>query len=130
MSELQFKTARSGGAGGQHVNKVASKVILNWALMDSAYLGQSQKDLLSERLKNRISKEGLLIMEASEDRSQLRNKEIVIKRFFNLLDSSLAVDKKRVPSKIPKSKLLARMDRKKKHAIKKQNRKPIQRDAD
>ncbi len=78
MSELQFKTARSGGAGGQHVNKVASKVILNWALMDSAYLGQSQKDLLSERLKNRISKEGLLIMEASEDRSQLRNKEIVI----------------------------------------------------
>ena len=98
--------------------------------MDSAYLGQSQKDLLSERLKNRISKEGLLIMEASEDRSQLRNKEIVIKRFFNLLDSSLAVDKKRVPSKIPKSKLLARMDRKKKHAIKKQNRKPIQRDAD
>lgn len=93
--------------------------------MDSAFLSQAQKELLSARLKNRISKEGLLMLESSEDRSQLRNKEIVIKRFFSLIDSNLLIDKKRVPTKIPKSKILARLDRKKKQGIKKQHRKPV-----
>lgn len=118
-TEFVFKTARSSGAGGQNVNKVESKVTLLWDVAGSAYITPAQKDLLLERLKNRISKDGLLQIESSEDRSQLRNKELAIKRFFGLLETSLVVNKKRVATKIPKSKVIERLDRKKKHSQKK-----------
>ena len=125
LSELSYRTARSSGPGGQNVNKVESKVILLWNIMDSSFLTESQKYLLSNSLQNRINKDGVFQLEASADRSQLRNKEQAIQRFFHLLTSSLTIAKPRKATKIPKSKILERLDRKKKQAQKKSYRAKI-----
>ena len=122
IQELGFKTSRSGGKGGQNVNKVSSKVMLNWDVENSSVFDEEQKALIQERLANRISKEGLLQLDSSIDRSQLKNKELVIERFFNLLTDALKVDAKRLPTKTPKSVILNRLDRKKKQASKKADR--------
>jgi ribosome-associated protein len=122
IQELSFKTSRSGGKGGQNVNKVSSKVMLNWDIANSQAFDSEQKDLIAERLSNRISKEGLLQLDSSIDRSQLKNKELVIVRFFNLIEDALKVDAKRIPTKTPKSVILDRLDRKKKQSSKKANR--------
>ncbi len=122
IQELSFKTSRSGGKGGQNVNKVSSKVMLNWDVANSQAFDAEQKDLIAERLSNRISKEGLLQLDSSIDRSQLKNKELVTERFFNLIEDVLKVDAKRIPTKTPKSVILDRLDRKKKQSSKKANR--------
>ena len=122
MTELSFKTARSGGKGGQHVNKVSSKVLLIWDLQNSNVFDEDEKALLKDRLLNRLTKHDMLQLESSEDRSQLRNKEIVIERFLNLINESLIPDKPRIPTKIPKRIVLERLDRKKKLASKKSDR--------
>mgnify|MGYP003579265074 CR=1 FL=1 len=122
IQELSFKTSRSGGKGGQNVNKVSSKVMLNWDIANSQAFDAEQKDLIAERLSNRISKEGLLQLDSSIDRSQLKNKELVTERFFNLIEDALKVDAKRIPTKTPKSVILDRLDRKKKQSSKKANR--------
>ena len=122
IQELSFKTSRSGGKGGQNVNKVSSKVMSNWDIANSQAFDSEQKDLIAERLSNRISKEGLLQLDSSIDRSQLKNKELVTERFFNLIEDALKVDAKRIPTKTPKSVILDRLDRKKKQSSKKANR--------
>jgi len=127
LSELQFKTSRSGGAGGQHVNKVESKVTLIWDIGASIYLTDGERALLIKRLQHRLTKEGVLMLEASDDRSQMRNKALVIERFFNLLEVALRPEKKRIATKIPKSKVLERLDRKKKQGQKKASRRKNQR---
>ena len=122
IQELSFKTSRSGGKGGQNVNKVSSKVMLNWDIAESQAIDSDQKTLITEKLANRISKEGLFQLDSSIDRSQLKNKELVTERFLNLIQKALKVDPKRIPTKIPRSVLLARLDRKKRQASKKSNR--------
>ncbi|GHE23648.1 alternative ribosome rescue aminoacyl-tRNA hydrolase ArfB [Sphingobacterium griseoflavum] len=122
LKEVVFSTSRSGGAGGQHVNKVESKVSLYWNLLASPSVTARQRTQLSSKLANRLNKEGVLQLDASDTRSQLKNKELVIQRFLTLVESALKVDKKRIATKIPKSKVLDRLDRKKKNAQKKSMR--------
>ena len=120
--ELTYRTSRSGGAGGQHVNKVESKVTLVWNINESEILTEEEKIRVRQKLANRLNKDGLLQMEASTERSQTRKKEIVTTRFFDLVYQALKKKKKRVATKIPKSQVLDRLDRKKKQSQKKQYR--------
>ena len=83
--EVKYRTSKSSGAGGQHVNKVATKVELIFAVKDSRVLTEHQKKVIFEKLDNRISKEGLMLLQCDETRSQLKNKEIVFRRFMLLI---------------------------------------------
>lgn len=120
--ELTYRTSRAGGAGGQHVNKVESKVTLVWNPAESEILTDEEKIRIRQKLANRLNKDGLLQMGASTERSQTKNKEIVTARFVDLVHQALKKEKKRVATKIPKSQLLDRLDRKKKQSQKKQYR--------
>jgi len=124
ISELTFKAIRSSGAGGQHVNKVASKVVLNFNLKQSEVFSEAQKNLLLNNLSNRLTTDGILILQSDESRSQHKNKELVVKRFLDLIKQGLKVPKKRKPTKIPKAVKLKRLLKKKQQADKKANRKP------
>lgn len=122
LKELAFKAVRSSGSGGQHVNKVASKVELVFNLKDSQAFSEDQKTLLLLKLQNRLTKEGVLILQCDETKSQHKNKGLVIKRFFNIIQVSLAVQKRRISTKTPKSVIRKRLKNKRKHAEKKANR--------
>ena len=122
IKELNFKTSRSSGSGGQHVNKVSSKVILSWDLSASTVFSEDQKTLLANRLSTRLSREEILQLQESADRSQIRNKKRVIQRFIDLIGENLKVDAKRVPTRVPKSVVLKRLDRKRHISQKKAQR--------
>lgn len=124
ISELQFKAVRSSGAGGQHVNKTSSKVVLNFDLENSQVFSEEQKALLIKNLATRLTTEGILILQCEDSRSQHKNKETVIKRFLELIKQSLKVPKKRKPTKIPKAVKLRRLANKRQQSDKKINRKP------
>ncbi|MFY0602806.1 MAG: aminoacyl-tRNA hydrolase [Flavobacteriaceae bacterium] len=121
--ELQFKAVRSSGAGGQHVNKVSSKVELSFDLVNSTSISNEERMLLLKSLSNRLTKDGVLQLSSSESRSQHSNKEKVIKRFFEVLKKGLIVPKKRKPTKMSKAQKMKRLDNKQKHAVKKSLRK-------
>jgi ribosome-associated protein len=123
ISELNFKAVRSSGAGGQNVNKVSSKVVLSFDLPNSQSLGDDEKVLLSEKLKSKLTLEGVLILNCDEDRSQLKNKEIVTKRFLKLIQNALIIPKKRKPTKVPRSVIEKRIKAKRNTSEIKQNRK-------
>jgi len=97
--ELQFKTSRSSGKGGQHVNKVSTKVELRFDIINSQLLSDEEKKRLLQKLKNRINKEGILQIASDKERSQLANKKAVIEKFYALLTKALKVPKKRIPAK-------------------------------
>lgn len=124
QSELQFKAVRSSGAGGQNVNKVASKVELVFDLEASNGLSEDQKTLLKQNLNHRLTKENILLLQCDESRSQHKNKTLVVQRFFDLLKDSLVVPKERIPTKTPKSVIRKRLKEKRKISDKKSNRKP------
>lgn len=123
LKELNFKAVRSSGSGGQHVNKVASKVELSFNLLKSSVLNEAQKEILQKRLESRLTKENLLILQCAESRSQHRNKEIVTRRFLGLIKASLAKVKKRIPTKIPRAVIRKRLKNKRYTSDKKANRK-------
>jgi ribosome-associated protein len=125
LSELTFKAVRSGGAGGQHVNKVSSKVILTFDLQASSALDDDQKAWLMQKLSARLNRENKIVIKCDEDRSQLRNKEIAIKRLLELLSTGLIVPKTRKKSKVPKAAIRKRLESKKLHSeVKQMRRKP------
>ncbi|XRE42885.1 Peptidyl-tRNA hydrolase ArfB [Tenacibaculum discolor] len=123
LKELNFKAVRSSGAGGQHVNKVSSKVELSFTIEDSLGLSDKEKALLLKNLTNRLSKDHTLILSSQESRSQHRNKELVTERFFNLLAQALVVPKVRKATKPKRAAIAKRLDAKKQQAEKKENRK-------
>jgi ribosome-associated protein len=125
ISELSFKAVRSSGAGGQNVNKVSSKVVLSFDLQRSQALTEEEKLLVETKLSSRLTTDAILILNCDEDRSQFRNKEIVIKRFLELIKNALFVPKERKPTRIPKSVIRKRIkDKKTISEIKKTRRKP------
>ena len=123
LSELSYKAVRSSGAGGQNVNKVASKVVLSFDVPTSQSLSDDEKALLLEKLKSKLTIEGILILNCDEDRSQLKNKEIVTKRFLKLIQNALIIPKKRKPTKVPRSVIEKRIKAKRNTSEIKQNRK-------
>ena len=122
-SELNFKAVRSSGAGGQNVNKVSSKVVLTFDLVNSKGLTDDEKTLLQTKIATKLTQEGILILTSEEDRSQLKNKEKVIKKCFKLLDNALIIPKERKETKIPRSVKEKRLNAKKVMSVLKQNRK-------
>lgn len=122
LKEVTFKTSRSGGKGGQNVNKVSSKVELNINIRTSALLTEEQKVRILEKLSNRISSEGVLQVITEEDRSQLRNKEKGLKKLIVLLRTALYKPKLRKLTKPGRSVVEKRLKLKQATAIKKINR--------
>jgi len=122
LTELQFKAVRSSGAGGQNVNKVSSKVMLSFDVNQSLALTDEEKTLLKHKLASKLTNEQVLILACDEDRSQLKNKTIVTKRFLELLKSSLVVPKKRKPTQIPRAVIEKRIKAKRNLSEIKQNR--------
>lgn len=123
ISELQYKAVRSSGAGGQNVNKVSSKVLLSFDLKNSLGLSEEEKVLLEKNLSSRLTSDSILILNCDEDRSQLKNKEIVTKRFLELIRKGLIVPKIRKATKVPKSVIKKRIKDKKNLSDLKQSRK-------
>lgn len=123
VHELQFKAVRSSGPGGQHVNKVSSKITLSFDIAQSVGLHPEEKERLFLKLQSRLTKDQLLILQCNETRSQHQNKNLVIQRFFELIKNALHVPKKRKATKRSKASVEKRLLSKKKAAQKKANRK-------
>ena len=122
VSELHFKAVRSSGPGGQNVNKVSSKVVLTFDLTNSHALNEEEKVLIATKLATKLTSENILILNCDEDRSQLKNKTIVTKRFLILIEKALLVPKKRKATKVPRSVIEKRIKAQRNLSEIKQNR--------
>jgi ribosome-associated protein len=124
-SEISFRTSRSSGPGGQHVNKTETKVEVLFDVQTSDGLNEDEKAFVMEKLGNRINKEGLLTIRSQKAKSQLANKEIVVDKLQVLLTQSIVPVKKRVKTKPSKASKEARLTNKKMISQKKEvRRKP------
>ena len=120
--ELSFKAVRASGAGGQHVNKVSSKVVLTFDISSSNSLNDNEKERLKVSLKTRLTNDTILTLNSSESRSQHKNKEIVIKRFLKIISDGLIIKKARKRTKPSRAGIRKRLEKKSRHALKKTNR--------
>jgi ribosome-associated protein len=121
--EFQFQTSRSSGAGGQNVNKVETKIELIFNVDASGLLSDIQKEKLKSKLANRIDNQGFLHVTAEVYRSQLKNKELVVEKFYAMLEKSLLDQKPRKPSRPTKASKEKRLQEKKLNSRKKLDRK-------
>ena len=119
QNELEFSAVRSGGPGGQHANKVSSKVVLFFDIKNSQALSEHEKERLLDKLSSKLNKKDQLMLTCDESRSQHKNKQIVINRLLVLLESGLKIDKKRIPTKVKRSEKARRLEAKKKRSHKK-----------
>jgi ribosome-associated protein len=123
--ELQFMASRSSGAGGQNVNKVNTKIELRFNVKDSEILSDEEKEIIFAKLEKRISNDGYLIIKSQSSRSQLKNKQETIEKFYRLISSSLTKAKKRKKTKPSLASKTRRLDKKRNDSIIKKNRKKI-----
>ena len=119
QNELEFSAVRSGGPGGQHANKVSSKVIVVIDIKNSQAFSEKEKMRLFDKLSSRLNKKNQLMLTCDESRSQHQNKQIVTKRLAALLEAALKKDKIRIPTKVRKLEKARRMEAKKKRGLKK-----------
>lgn len=123
--EVMISTSRSGGPGGQHVNKVETKVILKWNVQESQTLTELQKEMLLAAHRNKLTKSGEIIVSADSKRSQIKNKELAFKKLDRLLAKAFIKKKKRKPTQPTKAAKKKRLSDKKKQSEKKDLRKRI-----
>lgn len=119
---IQYKTSRSGGSGGQHVNKVETKIILLFDVDSTIIFSAKEKEQIKYRLQNRLQANGLIQVTSQETRSQWENKQIALQKLAALLTAALQVPKPRKATKPSKSAVQARLDTKRKQALRKINR--------
>ena len=120
--EFNLKAIRSSGSGGQHVNKVATKIELSFNVELSRSLTQEQKEIIIDKLAKRLTKENVLIIQCSETRSQLKNKRIAIQKAISIIEEALVINPERKPTKIPKAVIKKRLKSKRLNSEKKANR--------
>lgn len=121
-SEVSYKTSRSGGKGGQNVNKVETAVEAWWNVDDSKLFTPEEKILILDKLMKRINKDCFLIVKSTDTRSQLENKEIALGKMMQLVEKSLIRPKKRKPTKMPKVVKERRKENKQRASLKKELR--------
>lgn len=122
IKELKFKAIRSSGAGGQHVNKVSSKVELSFNVESATSLSLKEKERIRLKLASKLTKDSVFILQCDEARSQHKNKKLVIERFFKMLKNALHIPKKRKATKPSKAAIEKRLNAKKNASTKKVNR--------
>jgi ribosome-associated protein len=130
QKEITYKTSRSGGKGGQNVNKVSSKVELLFSVNNSLLFTDEEKELLNDKLQTRFNKDGLVQVICDEERSQYLNKEKAIERLIVLLTKALHKPKIRKATKVSKAAKAARLETKRINSVKKEGRKKRLEDRD
>jgi ribosome-associated protein len=123
LTEVSFKAVRSSGAGGQNVNKVASKVVLSFDLNQSKGLTDEEKARLLDKIATKLTQDSLLIITSEEERSQVKNRAIAINKLIKCLEDGLKIPKARQKTKVPRSVNEKRLQAKKVMSVVKQNRK-------